>query len=45
MKTFGFVLLVALAIILAWRFDLLLELERVLDWIQGLGATPRGSYP
>ncbi len=45
MRTIGIFCLVALLLFLAWHFDILLQLEGLLDWIESLGGTPRGSYP
>ena len=44
-KTIGIVFLAALALLLAWQFNLQLLVERRLVWITSLGATPRGSFP
>ena len=41
----GIVFLAALALLLAWQSNLQLVVERMLDWITSLGATPRGSFP
>lgn len=44
-KMIGIAFLATLALFLAWQFNLQLLVERMLDWITGLGATPRGSFP
>ena len=45
MKTIGIAFLAALLLVLAWHFNILLLLERMLNWIASLGALPRGNYP
>ena len=45
MKTISIAFLAALVLFLAWHFNIQLLLERMLDWITSLGATPRGSFP
>ena len=45
MRTIGVTFLAALLLFLAWYFNILLLLEGMLDWIQALGAMPRGNFP
>ena len=44
-KTISIAFLAALLLVLAWQFNIQLLLERMLDWIAGLGAMPRANYP
>ena len=44
-KTISIASLAALLLVLAWQFNLQLQLERMLDWIASLGAMPRAHYP
>lgn len=45
MRTISIAFLVALVLFLAWHFNILLQLEGILDWIASLGALPRANYP
>ena len=44
-KTIIIASLVVFVLVLAWQFNMQQMPEKMLDWIESLGATPRAHYP